>query len=212
MRCNPAESDILDSNEESSLIRDPPFFLPEFEEAFRYIVNSYDPPEREIAIFLPCALKKPYSESPSHRLFHRVIDSTLSSDLYHIVIFGTCGVVPGELESMYPFAHYRYMLGKCNDQKILDAFLEIETHRLALYLKKTEKTYEKRVAYCIGPFREAMCRASRRSAIALDLVLPSAAAIERNRDLDCPFPDRSLSLQSYLDEFGTGLSMLSKRR
>jgi len=102
MRCNPAESDILDSNEESSLIRDPPFFLPEFEEAFRYIVNSYDPPEREIAIFLPCALKKPYSESPSHRLFHRVIDSTLSSDLYHIVIFGTCGVVPGELESMYP--------------------------------------------------------------------------------------------------------------
>ncbi len=193
------------------IFRDPPFFLPEFEEAFRYIIETYEPPEREIAIFLPCALRKPYSESPSHRLFHKVIESVIPPDLYHIVVFGTCGIVPGELESMYPFAHYHYMLGKCGNGKVLDAFLEIETYRIATYLKKTEKAYRKRVAYCIGPFREAMCRASQRSAIAVDLLLPSAATIEKNRDLDCPFPDGSLSLQAYLDEFGTGLAMLSKK-
>jgi len=170
------------------IFRDPPFFLPEFEEAFRYIIETYEPPEREIAIFLPCALRKPYSESPSHRLFHKVIESIIPPDLYHIVVFGTCGIVPGELESMYPFAHYHYMLGKCGNGKVLDAFLEIETYRIATYLKKTEKAYRKRVAYCIGPFREAMCRASQRSAIAVDLLLPSAATIEKTVTWTARFP------------------------
>jgi len=66
-----AGTGIPGNDKESSLFRDPPFFLPEFEEAFRYIIRTYEPPEREIAIFLPCALRKPYSKSPSHRLFTR---------------------------------------------------------------------------------------------------------------------------------------------
>lgn len=196
----------------SIIIRDPPFFLPEFEDAFRYIISNYNPPEREIAIFLPCALKKPYSSSPSHRLFQKVIDSKLSPDTYHIVVFGTCGVVPRELELMYPFAHYHYMLGKCTDRKIHEAFLDIETYRLAAYLIKTKDTYGKRVAYCIGPFREAMKRATGETGVKLDLLLPSASTIESNRDPDCPFPEGSLSLQVYLEEFEKGLALLSKGR
>jgi archaeosine synthase len=194
------------------LIKDPPFFLPEFEDAFRFIISTYNPPKREIAIFLPCALRKPYSRSPSHRLFQKVIDSQLHPDTYHIVVFGTCGVVPRELELMYPFAHYHYMLGKCTDRNIREAFLEIETYRLSMYLEKTKDMYKKRVAYCIGLFREAMCRASQKTGVMLDLLLPSASALEKNRDPDCPFPEGSLSLQAYLEEFGKGLALLSKGR
>lgn len=205
------QNDPLDTRN-GILITDPPFFLPEFEDAFRFIISTYNPPKKEIAIFLPCALRKPYSSSPSHRLFQRVIDSQLLPDAYHIVVFGTCGVIPRELELMYPFAHYHYMLGKCTDNTIREAFLEIETYRLAAYLTKTKGTYRKRLAYCIGPFREAICRASQKTGVMFDLLLPSASTLEKNRDPDCPFPEGSLSLQAYLEEFEGGLALLSKGR
>lgn len=190
---------------------DPPFFLAEFEEAYRYIISTYRPPARDIAIFLPCALRKPYSTSPSHRIFRNAIDSVLQPGSFHIVVFGTCGVVPEELERMYPFAHYRYMLGKCTDRRILDAFLEIETYRLAGYLRKTRETYRKRVAYCIGLFRDAMCRACEKAGIELDLLLPTDPTIRLNSNLNRSFPAGSLSMPTYMDEFVRGLARLAYR-
>ncbi|MEM2124001.1 MAG: DUF5591 domain-containing protein [Methanolinea sp.] len=188
---------------------DPPFFLPAFEEAYRYIISTYRPPARDIAVFLPCALRKPYSTSPSHRTFRSAIASVLPPGSYHVVVFGTCGVVPEELERMYPFAHYRYMLGKCRDRRVLDAFLEIETYRLAGYLEKTRDTYKRRVAYCIGPFREAMRRASERTGIELDLLFPTDTTIRLNSNPERSLPAGSLSMPAYVDEFVQGLSRLA---
>ena len=93
------------------------------------------------------------------------------------------------------------MLGNCGVERIKDDFLEIETGRLAGYLKKTEKVYEFRVAYCIGLFREAMIRASRRSNITIDLLLPSMETIERMHNSNRSFPDGSLSMDEYITEF-----------
>ena len=186
-------------------LTDPPFYHPDFEAAYRYIIDTYNVPRRRLAVFIPCAVRKPYSSSPSHRLFRRLIDEIYHESGYHLVIFGTCGVVPAELELMYPFAHYHYMLGKCTEPRILEDFLEIETYRLEGYLQKTRFHYERRTAYCIGIFREAMIRACTRSGVSLDLLLPSDPAIERMRDPDCPFPEGSLSMQEYLEEFRSGL-------
>jgi archaeosine synthase len=186
-------------------LTDPPFYLQEFEEAFRYIVGEYDIKPGKIGIFIPCAVKKPYSASPSHRLFRKVIDSTLEPGDYQIVIFGTCGAVPSELEKMYPYAHYHYMLGNCPDIRIKNDFLEIETSRIAAYLERTKNCYQKRIAYCIGIFREAMIKGSIRSGIPVDLLLPTNPTIERLRDIDCPFPDGSLSMEEYIEEFRSGL-------
>lgn len=191
-------------------LTDPPFYNDAFEEAFRFILDDYRLAPRNIAIFIPCALRKPYSSSPSHRLFRRVISSVLSDDEYQIIIFGTCGVVPAELERMYPFAHYQYMLGKCPEQRILHDFLEIETERLSLFLRKIERLYTHRIAYCIGIFREAMEQASLRSGVPLDLLLPNRPTIERLYDIDCPFPEGSLSMQEYISEFRDGLAVLKK--
>jgi archaeosine synthase len=191
-------------------LTDPPFYDDAFEEAFRFILDDYRLAPRSIAIFIPCALRKPYSSSPSHRLFRKVISSVLSDDEYQIIIFGTCGVVPAELERMYPFAHYQYMLGKCPEQRILHDFLEIETERLSLFLRKIERLYTRRIAYCIGIFREAMEQASLRSGVPLDLLLPNRPTIERLYDIDCPFPEGSLSMQEYISEFRDGLAVLKK--
>jgi archaeosine synthase len=186
-------------------ITEPPFYLPQFEEAFRFIIGEYRLPEKKIAIFLPCALKKPYSMSPSHRLFRRIIDEVLAPGDYQIIIFGTCGVVPAELELMYPYTSYHYMLGKVTDPRVREDFLRIESYRLALFLDRTRGLYERRIAYCIGMFRESMVEACRRAGVGMDLLLPTRPTIERLRDIDCPFPDGSLSMREYIDEFREGL-------
>jgi len=200
---------VVDRKNRSYLIYDPPFYRPEFEDAFSFIVNEYYIPPREIAIFIPCALRKPYSSSPSHKLFHRIISEALTPDRYHVVIFGTCGVVPSELELMFPFRNYYYMLGKCTDPAVLEDFHQIETRRLIGYLKKTKDTYQKRIAYCIGPFRQAMEEACDKSGIEVE-ILPTQPVIAKMYDIDCPFPEGSLSMEEYISEFSRGLSSVAR--
>ena len=84
-------------------ILDPPFYRKEFEDAYRFIVDDYAVVPKAIGLFLPCAVRKPYSQSPSHKLFRRIIGTVLDPEDYHIAIFGTCGAVPAELECMYPY-------------------------------------------------------------------------------------------------------------
>jgi archaeosine synthase len=187
---------------EKPILTDPPFYLPEFEKSYRYIINEYDVPPKDIAIFMPCAVRKPYSASPSHQLIRMIISQVFEEPQYHVVIFGTCGIVPAELEEMYPYAHYRYMLGKCKDQKVLDDFLRIETDRVAGYLEKTRDTYTFRIAYCIGLFREALIRGSEKSGVRIDLILPTRDMINRViEEGDCVFEEGSLSMDEYLGEF-----------
>ncbi|HJJ55073.1 MAG TPA: DUF5591 domain-containing protein [Methanocorpusculum sp.] len=189
-------------------LTDPPFYLPQFEKAYQYIIHEYQVIPRDIGIFIPCAVRKPYSTSPSHKVFHRVFDEVFpDKEKYHVVIFGTCGTVPAELELMYPFAHYHYMLGNVKDQKIKDDFLNIETKRIAGYLEKTRETYKRRIAYCIGLFRKAMIQGSEEAGIPIE-IYPTQPVIDKLYDADCPFPEGSLSMQAYLDEFKTALSRI----
>jgi archaeosine synthase len=39
-------------------------------------------------------------------------------------------------------------------------------------------------------------------------LLPSDPMIDRMYDIDCPFPEGSLSMQEYIDEFRDGLKMV----
>jgi len=191
-------------NTSSIVLHEPPFYLQDFEDAYRYIIEEYYIEPSGIGIFIPCAVRKPYSTSPSHRLFRKIFSEIFNESEYHVTIFGTCGTVPAELELMYPYAQYHYMLGKCSDPRIKNDFLKIETYRLKGYLEKTRDTYEYRVAYCIGIFREAMIRASDETGIPVTLY-PTVPTIERMYDDDCPFPEGSLSMQEYIDEFREGL-------
>lgn len=184
------------------LLTDPPFYLPEFETSYRYIIDEYEVSPREIAIFIPCAVRKPYSTSPSHQIIRMIISQVLSPSQYHIVVFGTCGIVPAELEEMYPYAHYRYMLGKCTDETIKEDFLRIETERVAGYLGKTRYTYTYRIGYCLGLFREALIRGSKQAGVPIDLLLPSRDRINKIiEEEDCSFQEGSLSMDEYLGEF-----------
>lgn len=190
------------NNKDRPFLTDPPFYLKEFEDSYRYIIDEYEVQPKKIAIFMPCAMRKPYSTSPSHQLIRMIISQVLDKSQYHIVIFGTCGIVPSELETMYPYAHYKYMLGKCNDEKVKEDFLSIETDRVAGYLEKTKDTYTYRIAYCIGLFREALVRGSKKSGVPIDLLLPTKDRIDRViEEEECRFQEGSLSMDEYLGEF-----------
>ncbi len=195
------------------LLTDPPFYLPEFERSYRYIIDEYEVESRDLAIFLPCAMRKPYSTSPSHRIMRKIIADVFNESQYHIVIFGTCGILPGELETMYPYAHYRYMLGKCQDEKIKSDFLEIETKRVAGYLTKTKNNYRYRLAYCIGLFRASLIEGSKLSGVPIDILLPTKETIQEvvDSEEDCLFQEGSLSMEEYLDEFYRGLIKIKEK-
>lgn len=199
------EKPVAENNETRDILTGPPFYLPEFETSYRYIIDEYEVAPRDIAIFMPCAVRKPYSESPSHRIIRKIISGVFEPSDYHIVIFGTCGILPAELEGMYPYAHYKYMLGKCKDEKVQADFLRIETGRVKGYLEKTRDVYKFRIAYCIGLFREAFIRGSNEVGIPIDIILPTRDMINKIIEEDCPFEEGSLLMDEYLEEFYEGL-------
>jgi len=207
------EKPVHQDKENTPLLTDPPFYLPEFEKSYRYIIDEYEIAPKDIAIFMPCAVRKPYSASPSHQLIRMIISQVLDPSQYHIVIFGTCGIVPAELETMYPYAHYKYMLGKCNDDKVKEDFLRIETERVAGYLEKTRDVYKYRIAYSIGLFREALIRGSEQAGVPIDLILPTRDIINKViEEGDCSFQEGSLSMEEYLGEFCDALIRFRNER
>ncbi len=173
--------------------------------ANEWILTEYEPPVRDFCIFLPCAKKKPYHESPSHKIFDRLIFGILEPEMVHIVVFGTCGVTPRELDTQYPFMDYQFMMGKCNVSKIKRDFILMETERLARYLEKTKDNYRHRIAYCIGDFRTAMEKAVEMTSIPVTIV-PKAKTIERNIQPGKSFIFGSLNQKDYLQDLTEAIS------
>ena len=66
------------------------------------VITRYLPPETDVAVLLPCSAKKPYSLSQSHRKFGRAI----AGRAHELIVTSPLGLVPRELECIYPAGHY----------------------------------------------------------------------------------------------------------
>jgi len=66
------------------------------------VVTRYIPPPADVAVLLPCSAKKPYSLSQSHRKFREAV----SGRALELVVTSPLGLVPRDLERVYPAAHY----------------------------------------------------------------------------------------------------------
>ncbi len=69
------------------------------------VMERYIPPAKRILLILPCAAKKPYSCSQSHRKFINAI-SDYRGHIHELILTSPLGVVPRELELVYPAAFY----------------------------------------------------------------------------------------------------------
>jgi archaeosine synthase len=66
------------------------------------VIERYIPPKAEVAVILPCSAKKPYSLSQSHRAFQQAIRGRA----HELIVTSPLGLVPRELETVYPAGHY----------------------------------------------------------------------------------------------------------
>ena len=66
------------------------------------VINRYIPPKTDVAVLLPCSAKKPYSLSQSHRKFQQAI----AGRAHELIVTSPLGLVPRELECVYPAGHY----------------------------------------------------------------------------------------------------------
>jgi archaeosine synthase len=73
----------------------------------RVLNRYYKPSCVKILVLLPCSAKKPYSFSKTHKFIRRVILETSNPDIIHeLIITSPLGLVPRELELVYPAANY----------------------------------------------------------------------------------------------------------
>ncbi|MEM4679171.1 MAG: DUF5591 domain-containing protein, partial [Candidatus Jordarchaeales archaeon] len=71
------------------------------------VAARYTPPKNvTLVLLLPCSARKPYSRSPSHRLFRKIITESGVKGVCEGIVTSPLGLVPRELEEVYPAAHY----------------------------------------------------------------------------------------------------------
>ncbi len=80
---------------------------PEIVRYVNRVSERYTPPPLKIALLVPCSHRKPYFLSRSHRLFLEAVRASGHSDQVHLVtVTSPLGVVPEELETVFPAASY----------------------------------------------------------------------------------------------------------
>lgn len=66
------------------------------------VAGRAPPPLHDVAVLLPCSARKPYSTSLSHRRFIKAVGGRA----HELIVTSPLGLVPRELERVYPAAHY----------------------------------------------------------------------------------------------------------
>ena len=81
---------------------------PEIVRFRRRVATRYrKPPSASVLLLLPCAARKPYSSSRSHRKFREAILASGNPSVVHeVIVTSPLGLVPRELERFYPARAY----------------------------------------------------------------------------------------------------------
>lgn len=74
----------------------------------RRLIERYaKPPNANVLLLLPCSARKPYADSKTHRRFREALWETGNPHAVHeVIVTSPFGLVPRELERVYPAAHY----------------------------------------------------------------------------------------------------------
>ncbi|RLG28331.1 tRNA-ribosyltransferase [Methanosarcinales archaeon] len=111
------------------------------------VLSRFTPPDdgANTLVILPCSAKKPYSLSQSHARFFDALKG-YRQQVHEIILTSPLGVVPRELETVYPAAHYDIAV---TGEWSLDETAWVATC-LRTYLEK--HTYKNIIAHVSGGF------------------------------------------------------------
>ena len=135
------------------------------------VLERYEPPQRRILLLLPCSARKPYSRSPSHRKFSDAIAS-YRGQVHEMILTSPLGVVPRELETMYPAAFYDIPVTGHWDAEERSWVSSCLRNYLALHHQR----YELIVAHLSGAYRD-IC-----FSVAADLGLEVSSTCDADED------------------------------
>ncbi|MBS7287897.1 MAG: DUF5591 domain-containing protein [Candidatus Freyarchaeota archaeon] len=109
------------------------YYKPSIERFRTRVATRYTPPKSVAAVLLlPCSARKPYSSSHSHRLFRKVVVEAGVKGVCEGIVTSPLGLVPRELEEVYPAAHYDIpVTGEWDQEEI-----KIAAECVANYLNK----------------------------------------------------------------------------
>ena len=121
------------------------------------IERYHPPPQKRVILLLPCSARKPYSDSKSHRRFAHAIQSSLGKarfNLAEVILTSPLGVVPRELERIFPASRYDIpVTGDWDSEE-----LEIASRALIQHLSKFDKSAVV-VAHLSGGYRDIIIQA-----------------------------------------------------
>ncbi|MDD1660510.1 MAG: archaeosine synthase subunit alpha [Methanomicrobiales archaeon] len=139
------------------------------------VVERYLPPRTDVAVLLPCSAKKPYSASRSHQRFRAAIRDRA----HELVVTSPLGLVPRDLERVYPAAHYDVPVTGYWDWEELAVISEIIARFLARH------PYRRVLAHLDGGALEAARMAAEATGITLEVTASTPpASPDALRDLD----------------------------
>jgi len=132
------------------------YHRPEIERFRKRISERYTPISGiRTVVILPCSAKKPYSLSQSHKRFREVIRHFGKGLIQEVIISSPLGLIPRELEQVYPAAHYDIPVTGDWDQEEI----EIASASISKYFEKLDKETVL-IAHLDGGYREACLKAS----------------------------------------------------
>lgn len=138
------------------------------------IETRYLAPDSDILLLLPCSARKPYSQSDSHQMFSRFIGKNIRA-LHEIIITSPLGIVPRELELVYPAAHYDTPVTGYWDREERSWVEGCLTN----YLQKTDYSYI--IAHVDGAYRDICQTAS--EALDCEIIYTAEGSVTSSRSL-----------------------------
>ncbi len=143
-----------------------------------FVANRYTAPmNKPIILLLPCSARKPYSDSKSHRRFASVIESALygmESRVAQVILTSPLGLVPRELERIYPAGQYDIpVTGDWDTEEI-----EIGANALVTHLKKFSDSSVV-IAHVSGGYLDIVRAAESKIEQSLIYTTPEARATSR---------------------------------
>ncbi|NPA04989.1 MAG: hypothetical protein GXO09_02695 [Crenarchaeota archaeon] len=117
-----------------------------FEEAFKRLLERYEPPRGRLMLILPCSYGKPYGQSFIHYHIQSVLVREGFYGRVHQVIVTNAGVVPRELEEYWPWCAYDWNPAY-ETREVKEEYVRVLASRLEKYIGRFRGYYTGFAAY-----------------------------------------------------------------